>query len=94
MRSVAVPLLAVSAIVLEGLDVISTYHMLARGGQEANPIVRWFMQVLGDAWPLCKIPELVLIIIIWKAVPRRVAVVFLGFMVASYGFVVWYNYQL
>jgi hypothetical protein len=94
MRSVAVPLLAVSAIALEGLDVISTYHMLVRGGQEANPIVRWFMQVLGDAWPLCKIPELVLIIIIWKVVPRPIAVVFLGFMVASYGFVVWYNYQL
>ena len=94
MRSVAVSLLAVSAIMLELLDVISTYHMLARGGQEANPVVRWFMQVLGDAWPLCKVPELVVIVIMWKLVPRRIALVFLGFMVASYGFVVWYNYQL
>ena len=57
MLNITVSLLAIAATVLEVVDVLSTYHMLARGGHEENPIVAWFMQVLGDAWPLCKLPE-------------------------------------
>ncbi len=47
--NIAVSLFAIAATVLEVVDVLSTYHMLARGGHEVNPIVAWFMQVLGDA---------------------------------------------
>ena len=94
MRNMLVPLLAVAALVLEALDVISTERMLARGGHEANPIVAWFMHVLGDAWPVCKLPEIILIIVLWKRVPGPIALVFLGAAVAAYSFVVWYNYQI
>ncbi len=94
MRNVAVSLLAVAALVLEALDVISTERMLARGGHEANPIVAWFMHVLGDAWPVCKLPEIILIIVVWKRAPRPIAFVFLGAVVAAYSFVVWYNFQI
>jgi hypothetical protein len=94
MLKIGVALLALAAIVLELLDVLSTYHMLARGGREQNPIVVWFMHTLGDAWPLCKLPEVGLIIIVWALVPRPIAAVCLGLMVAGYGYVVWHNYQI
>jgi hypothetical protein len=94
MPNIAVSLLAIAATVLEVLDVLSTYYMLARGGQEANPIVAWFMQVLGHAWPLCKLPEIAAIVIVWALVPRPIALICLGLIVACYSLVVWQNYQI
>lgn len=86
-------LLAIAAMSLEVIDVLSTYHLLSRGGREANPIVEWFMEVLGEAWPLCKLPEVAVIIILWAFAPRPIAVICLGLMVIGYSFVVWHNYQ-
>jgi hypothetical protein len=80
MLSIAVAFLAIAATVLA--DVLRTYHMLARGGHEANPIVAWFMQVLGDAWPLCKLPEVALIGILWAFAPRPIALIGLALMSA------------
>ena len=94
MLNIAVSLLAIAATVLEAIDVLSTHHMLARGGHEQNPIVAWFMQVLGDAWPLCKLPEVAVIVILWAFAPRLIALICLGLMVAGYSFVVWHNYQI
>jgi len=94
MRNIAVPLLAIAAIMLEATDVLSTYHMLARGGHEQNPIVAWFMHVLGDAWPLCKLPEVALIVVLWAFAPRPLALICLVLMVAGYSYVVWHNYQI
>lgn len=94
MRNIAVSLLAIAAAVLELLDVLSTYHMLARGGREANPIVAWFMHALGPAWPVCKLPEVALIVILWALAPRPVAVVCLGLMSAGYSVVVYQNYLI
>jgi hypothetical protein len=91
---IAVFLLAIAATVLEAIDVLSTYHVLARGGDELNPIVAWFMQVLGDAWPLCKLPEIFVIVILWAFAPRPSALICLGLMVVGYSFVVWHNYQI
>jgi hypothetical protein len=91
---IAVFLLAIAATVLQVIDVLSTYHMLVRGGDEVNPIVAWFMQVLGDASPLCKLPELALIVILWAFAPRPIALICLGLMVVGYSFVVWHNYQI
>jgi hypothetical protein len=94
MLNVAVSLLAIAATILEVFDVLSTYHMLARGGHEANPIVAWFMHVLGDMWPLCKLPEIAVIVIVWALVPRSIALICLGLIVTGYSFVVWHNYQV
>jgi hypothetical protein len=94
MRNIAVPLLAIAAILLEATDVVSTHHMLARGGHEQNPIVAWFMQVLGDAWPLCKLPEVAFIVVLWAFAPRPLALICFALMVAGYSFVVWHNYQI
>jgi hypothetical protein len=91
---IAVALLAITAIVLEVLDVSSTYHMLARGGREQNPVVLWFMRALGDGWPICKLPEVALIVILSAFAPRPVALVCLCLVVAVYGYVVWHNYQI
>jgi hypothetical protein len=68
--------------------------MLARGGHEQNPIVAWFMQVLGDAWPLCKLPEVAFIVVLWAFAPRPLALICFALMVAGYSFVVWHNYQI
>jgi Domain of unknown function (DUF5658) len=94
MPNIAVSLLAIAAAVLEVFDVLSTYQMLARGGHEANPLVAWFMHMLGAAWPLCKLPEIAVIVIMWAFVPRPVALICLGLIVACYSFVVWHNYQI
>jgi hypothetical protein len=94
MRNIVVSFLALAAIILEVLDVLSTYYMLARGGHELNPVVAWFMQVFGELWPLCKLPEIALILILWAFVPRRIALVCLCLMVAGYSYVVWHNYQI
>jgi hypothetical protein len=94
MLNVAVAFLAAAAIVLEAADVLSTYHMLARGGHEINPIVAWFMQELGEAWPLCKLPEVALIVLLWALAPRPIALIGLMLMIAGYSFVVWHNYQI
>jgi hypothetical protein len=94
MPNIAVSMLALAAIILEGVDVLSTYYMLARGGHELNPVVAWFMQVLGDKWPVCKLPEIAVILVLWAFVPRRIALVCLCLMVAGYSFVVWHNYQI
>ena len=88
MLNIAVSFLAIAAAVLEVVDVLSTYHMLARGGHEANPIVIWFMQVLGDAWPLCKLPELAIIIILWALAPKPIALICLGSMITVYAFAI------
>jgi hypothetical protein len=94
MLNIAVSLLAAAAIILEVFDVLSTYYMLARGGHEANPIVASFMHKLGDLWPLCKLPEIAVILIVWALVPRPIALICLGLMVTGYSFVVWQNYQI
>jgi hypothetical protein len=94
MLNITVSLLAIAATVLEVVDVLSTYHMLARGGREENPIVAWFMQVLGDAWPLCKLPEVAVIFMLWAVAPRPIALICLGLMIAGYSFVVWQNYLI
>ena len=91
--NIIVSLLAIAATSLEVIDVLSTYHLLSRGGHEANPIVEWFMEVLGEAWPLCKLPEVAVIVILWAFAPRPIAVICLGLMVIGYSFVVWHNYQ-
>jgi Domain of unknown function (DUF5658) len=93
-QNIAVTLLAVALILLEAADVLSTYHMLARGGREQNPIVLWFMQTLGDAWPLCKLPEVAVIVLIWALAPRPVALLAFGLMTGVYGYVVWHNYHI
>ena len=94
MPNIIVSLLAIAAMSLEVTDVLSTYHVLSRGGHEANPIVEWFMEVLGEAWPLCKLPEVAVIFILWAFAPRPIALICLGLMVAGYSFVVWHNYQI
>ena len=94
MINIAVSLLAIAATGLQVFDVLSTYHMLARGGHEANPIVAWFMRALGDAWPLCKLPEIAAIVILWAFVPRPIALICLGLMITGYSFVVGHNYQI
>jgi hypothetical protein len=94
MLNLVLTLLAVAATVLEAADVLSTYRMISRGGHEMNPIVVWFMQALGDAWPLCKLPEIALIVVLRLLAPRPVAFVCLGLMVAGYSFVVWHNLRI
>jgi hypothetical protein len=92
--NITVSLLAIAATSLELIDVLSTYYVLSRGGHEANPIVEWFMQVLGDAWPLCKLPEVAVIVLLWAFAPRPIALICLGLMAAGYSFVVWHNYHI
>lgn len=37
-------------VILQVLDVHSTNKVLAQGGVELNPVMRFLMKVLGEAW--------------------------------------------
>src|SRR5256885_13979060 len=86
MLNIAVSLLAIAAASLEALDVLSTYHMLARAGHVANPIVAWFMRTLGVAWPVWKLLGIAVIVILWAFVPKAIDLNCLVLMFAGYGF--------
>jgi len=48
--------LAASILVVLGiLDVLSTNHILAHGGCEANPIMSWLITSCGNWWAVVKV---------------------------------------
>ena len=73
-------------VALQVADVLTTQHVLAAGGFEANPLVAWTMDHCGAWWPLVKLAPMALVTIVmtrWR--PRYIApgVVLMAAMVAS-----------
>lgn len=52
-------------VLLQVLDVWSTHRALAAGGQEANPIARWFMAQLGAGLGLFVLKAVVCLYLWW-----------------------------
>jgi hypothetical protein len=73
-------------VALQVADVLTTQHVLAAGGFEANPLVAWAMDHCGTWWPLVKLAPMALVTVVmtrWR--PRYIApgVVLMAAMVAS-----------
>ena len=73
-------------VVLQVADVLTTQHVLAAGGFEANPLVAWAIEHRGAWWPLIKLAPMALVAVVmtrWR--PRYIApaVALMAAMVAS-----------
>ena len=83
----SVKIALISAFVaLQVADVLTTQHVLAAGGFEANPLVAWTMAHCGVWWPLAKLAPMALVTVVmtrWR--PRYIApgVALMAAMVAS-----------
>lgn len=95
--------LLAAGLILQGLDVHSTNKALKVGGVEANPIIRFFMDVFGKLWFIPKVllgggPMIALAYIGITLNPLILGVpivpIFLAFLVALYAFVVYRNFKI
>jgi hypothetical protein len=73
-------------VALQVADVLTTQHVLAAGGFEANPLVAWAMDHCGAWWPLAKLAPMALVTMVmtrWR--PRYIVpgVALMAAMVAS-----------
>lgn len=48
--------------VLQIMDITTTNNAIKYGGREANPIVKWCMEKVGNWWPAIKIPSIAIFI--------------------------------
>ena len=73
-------------VALQIADVLTTQHVLAFGGFEANPFGAWAMAHCGAWWPLAKLAPMALVAVVmmrWR--PRYIvpAVALMAAVVAS-----------
>jgi hypothetical protein len=60
-------LLTIALAALQYADVVTTDKVLARGGYEANPVVRWVMSKTGPHWGYVKVAWVgLLILVLWS----------------------------
>ncbi|QDP59469.1 MAG: hypothetical protein GOVbin4162_43 [Prokaryotic dsDNA virus sp.] len=75
---------------LQVADVRTTDKAILEGAIEANPVVRWVMDKLGDRWWLVKLLPLAGGVVL-LAHQAWMALLVLNVI---FGFVVWHNYKL
>ncbi|WOI30030.1 DUF5658 family protein [Sulfitobacter dubius] len=47
-------------------DVVTTNRVLAKGGREVNPVMRWIMDKTGDQWAVIKVAAaLFFAVVLW-----------------------------
>jgi hypothetical protein len=73
-------------VALQVADVLTTQHVLAAGGFEANPLEVWAIEYCGAWWPLAKLAPMALVAVVmtrWR--PRHIvpAVALMAAVVAS-----------
>ena len=73
-------------IALQVADVLTTQHVLAFGGFEANPLEVWAIEQFGAWWPLAKLAPMALVAVVmtrWPAHYIIPAVALMAAVVAS-----------
>lgn len=67
--------MAVVIMIIGGLDLVSTNVALAAGHFEANPMVRWFQDIMGEWWSIPKMTFHLLLasLVIWIPSKRMLA---------------------
>jgi Domain of unknown function (DUF5658) len=69
-------------IALQVADVLTTQHVLAFGGFEANPLGAWAMDHCGAWWPLAKLAPMALVAVVMTRWPPRYIVPAVALMAA------------
>jgi hypothetical protein len=54
-------------VALQIADVLTTQHVLAAGGFEANPLEVWAIEQFGAWWPLAKLAPMALVAVVMMA---------------------------
>jgi hypothetical protein len=73
-------------VALQVADVLTTQHVLAAGGFEANPLEVWAIEQFGTWWPLAKLAPMALVAMVMMRWPSRYivpAVTLMAAVVAS-----------
>jgi len=85
-------LIAVAIVLLGLADVVTTALVLDRGGKEANPLMRWLMDKLGNGWMVVKLAlHIFVAALVWE-IP---AFLYGGFVfVALYALIVGNNFRV
>ena len=93
-------LLIIALLVLQGLDIYTTYKVISSGkGYEANPVIAWVIAKLGllrgliTAKVVIFIPCIFLFWFIHLAAPITLLIM-LGVLVLIYSWVVYNNYKI
>jgi hypothetical protein len=83
MHSMSAKVALISAfIALQVADVLTTQHVLAFGGFEANPLGAWAMDHCGAWWPLAKLAPMALVAVVMTRWPPRYIVPAVALMAA------------
>jgi hypothetical protein len=69
-------------VALQVADVLTTQHVLAAGGFEANPLEVWAIEQFGTWWPLCKLAPMALVAVVMMRWPPRYIVPAVALMAA------------
>ena len=78
--------LLMAFVMLQVLDVVTTQHVLAHGGFEANPVGVWTMATFGAYWPVPKLALMGLVALVltrYRALDIAPFVVLMGIVVAN-----------
>ncbi len=86
--------LAILAL-LQIADVWTTNRVIANGGREDNPVLKWIMDRLGEHWWIAKLGIAGLAIFILYSVGQQLLswIVLIG-LIGAYGWVVHHNYEV
>ncbi len=86
--------IATCLIVLTILDIITTNLGLAAGAVEANKIIRWFQENLGDWWFIPRLIAQIIpaMMIVWY--PHRAVLLVTTPVIPILAFYVWNNARL
>jgi hypothetical protein len=69
-------------VALQVADILTTQHVLAAGGFEANPIGVWAIERFGAWWPLAKLAPMALVAVVMMRWPPRYIVPAVALMAA------------
>ena len=69
-------------VALQVADILTTQHVLAAGGFEANPLGVWAIERFGAWWPLAKLAPMALVAVVMTRWPPRYIVPAVALMAA------------
>ena len=80
-------LLSFLTIALMVADISLTSKILAKGGRELNPLMRWCMDKLGESWMMPKVIFTLCVLAVFFTFPSSIPLI--AVCVAQGGIVLW-----
>lgn len=80
-------LFAFLAIALMVADIYLTNKILAKGGRELNPLMKWCMDKLGESWMMPKVIFTLCVLAVFFTFPSPIPLV--AICIVQAGIVIW-----